>query len=48
MNSSDVQIVHKGYTIVKSLLHNERNEIILASRISDGQKVVLKTILIAQ
>ena len=46
MNSSEIQIVHKGYTIIKSLLKNERNEIILANRISDGQKVVLKQSLL--
>jgi len=46
MNSSEEQIIHNGYTILKPLFKNERNEIILANRISDGQKVVLKQSLL--
>ena len=46
MNASEGQITFNGYTILKSLAKNERNEIILASRISDGQKVVLKQALL--
>ena len=42
MNSSEGQLTFNGYTILKSLSGNERNEILLANRISDGQKVVLK------
>ncbi|MBW8331782.1 MAG: AAA family ATPase [Prolixibacteraceae bacterium] len=41
MNTSEIQ-THKGYTAIKSIFRNERNEIILANRISDGRKVVLK------
>jgi len=40
MNSSEFN--HKDYTILKSLFKNERNEIILANRLLDNQKVVLK------
>ena len=40
MKSSE--FIHKDYTILKSLFKNERNEIILANRLLDNQKVVLK------
>ena len=40
MNSSE--FTNKDYTILKSLFRNEHNEIILACRITDNQKVVLK------
>ena len=46
MNVSEGPVTHKGYTILKSLLKNERNEIILARRDSDGQRVVLKQSLL--
>lgn len=42
MNSSEQQISDKSYAILKSLFKNERNEILLANRISDGQRVILK------
>ena len=42
MDSSEMLKTAKGYTVLKSLTKNERNEIILANRISDGQQVVLK------
>ncbi len=42
MNSSEAGVTHKGYTYIKRLVKNDRNDIILASRISDGLVVVLK------
>ena len=46
MNSSEERILYKDYQVVKSLFKNDRNEIFLANRISDGRKVVLKQSLI--
>ena len=42
MNSSEILINSSGYKVIRSILKNEQNEIILASRISDDQLVVLK------
>jgi histidine kinase len=46
MDSSEGLKTLKGYTVLKSLFRNERNEIILANRIIDGQRVVLKQSLL--
>ena len=42
MNSSEILINSSGYKVIRSLLKNEQNEILLASRTSDDQLVVLK------
>ena len=42
MNLSEEKILYNGYTQLKSLHKNEQNEIILANRIADDQKVILK------
>jgi len=42
MNSSTDKILYKSYKQLKSIYKNEQNEIILAKRISDDKKVVIK------
>ena len=46
MNPTEERILYNDYKVVKSLVKNDRNEIFLASRISDGLKVILKQSLI--
>ena len=48
MKSSESLTVPKGYSGIKSLFKNEYNEIILAKRDSDLQKVVLKQSLLRE
>ena len=42
MDLSEGHKTCKGYTVLKSLVKNERNEIILANRITDDHPVILK------
>jgi predicted ATPase/GAF domain-containing protein len=42
MNLSEEKILYKAYTQIKSIIKNELNEIILASRNADNGKVILK------
>ena len=46
MNESEETVNFDGYSIIKSLSKNDFNEILLATRLSDGQKVVIKQSLL--
>jgi histidine kinase len=48
MESTEELTIHKGFTILKSLFKDGRNEILLANRIADDLKVVIKQSVLSE